>query len=153
MKLTIGAVACARRPVLDCAERLKKGFQRCDDPRPSRLGAALIRLVKKSIPPSYRYDRGGKLRLISSSFRFEGVLDRSFNQIRQAAASEVAVTIRLLETLATIAGVVERPERKEAIRRQGDMIKRAGDRFVAEKLDQKDNLERYRSLKRILDAD
>ena len=118
-----------------------------------RLGAALIRLAKKSIPPSYRYDQGGKLRLITSSFSFEGVLDRSFNQIRQAAASEVAVTIRLLETLATIAGVVERPERKEAIRRQGDMIKRAGDRFVAEKLDQKDILERYRSLKRILDAD
>jgi uncharacterized membrane protein len=63
----------------------------------------------------------------------------------------------LLSTVAgsmiTVAGVVERPERKEAIRRQGDMIKRAGDRLVEEKLDQKEILERYRSLKRILDAD
>ena len=118
-----------------------------------RLGAALIHLAQKSIPPSYRYDERGKLRLITSSFSFEGVLDRSFNQIRQAAVSDVAVTIRLLETLATIAGIVERPERKQAIRRQGDMIKRAGDRFISEKLDQKDVLERYRSLKQILDAD
>jgi uncharacterized membrane protein len=94
-----------------------------------RLGAALIRLAQKSVPPSYRYDERGKLRLITSSFSFEGVVDRSFNQIRQDAATDVAVTLRLLETLAAIAGVVERNERREAIRRQGEMIKRAGDRF------------------------
>jgi uncharacterized membrane protein len=115
-----------------------------------RLGAALIRLAQKSIPPSYRYDETGKLRLITSSFSFERVLDKAFDQIRQASASDVAVTIRLLETLATIAGVVERPERKQAIRRQADMIKRSGDRFVTEKLDQKDILQRYQSLKKIL---
>jgi len=117
-----------------------------------RLGAALIRLAQKSIPPSYRYDEGGKLRLITSSFSFEGVLDRSFNQIRQAAVSDVAIMLRLLETLSTIAGVVERAEQKEALLRQGEMIRRAGDRFVAEKLDQKDILQRYRSLKQILEA-
>jgi uncharacterized membrane protein len=117
-----------------------------------RLGAALIRLAQKSLPPSYRYDESGRLRLITTSFSFEGVLDRSFDQIRRAAAAEVAVTIRLLETLATIAGVVERPERKEAILRQGEMIKRAGDRSVSEKLDQKAILERHRSLKRILET-
>ena len=118
-----------------------------------RLGAALIRLAQKNIPPSYRYDETGTLRLITSSFSFEGVLDRSFDQIRQASVSDVAVTIRLLETLATIAGVVKRPERKEAIRRQADMIKRSGDRYVAEKLDQKDILQRYQSLKKILEND
>jgi uncharacterized membrane protein len=117
-----------------------------------RLGAALIRLAQKSIPPSYRYDRTGRLRLITSSFRFEGVLDKAFDQIRQESAANVAVTIRLLETLATIAGVVERPERKEAIRRQAEMIKRAGDRFITEKLDQKDIAQRYRSLKKTLEA-
>lgn len=95
-----------------------------------RLGAALIRLAQKSIPSSYRYDKTGKLRLITSSFSFEKVLDLSFDQIRQASVSDVAVTIRLLETLATIAGVVKLPERKEAIRRQADMIKRAGISFA-----------------------
>jgi len=95
-----------------------------------RLGAALIRLAQKSIPSSYRYDKTGKLRLITSSFSFEKVLDLSFDQIRQASVSDVAVTIRLLETMATIAGVVKLPERKEAIRRQADMIKRAGISFA-----------------------
>jgi uncharacterized membrane protein len=118
-----------------------------------RLCAALIRLAQKSLPPSYRYDENGKLRLITSSFSFEGVLDRSFDQIRRASAAEVAVTVRMLETLATIAGVVERPEHKEAIRRQGDMIKRAGGRVISEKLDQKAILERHQSLMRILDSE
>jgi uncharacterized membrane protein len=79
-----------------------------------RLGAALIRLAQKSLPPSYRYDENGRLRLITHSFSFNGVLDRSFDQIRRAAVAEVAVTVRLLETLAIIAGVVERTEQKEA---------------------------------------
>jgi uncharacterized membrane protein len=117
-----------------------------------RLGAALIRLAQKSLPPSYRYDENGRLRLITTSFSFEGVLDRSFDQIRRAAAADVAVILRLLETLSTIAGVVERAERKAAILRQGEMIRRAGERFVDEKLDQKDIQERYRSLKQVLDG-
>jgi hypothetical protein len=47
---------------------------------------------------------------------------------------------------------VERPERKEAIRRQGEMISRAGNRFISEKFDRKDILERYRSLEQVLDG-
>jgi len=115
-----------------------------------RLGAALIRLAEKSTPPSYRYDDHGALRLITTSFRFEDVLNRAFDQIRRSAVSSVDVSLRLLETLATIATVVTRPERKEAIRLQADMIRRAGDTFVPEKVDQKQIVDRYDSLKRIL---
>lgn len=119
---------------------------------PALMSIGVLIYFFHHVSPSCCYDETGKLRLITSSFSFEGVLDTAFDQIRQTAASNVSVTIRLLETLAAIAGVVGRPERKEAIRPQADMIKRAGDRFITEKLDHKDIMHRYRSLKKILDA-
>ena len=117
-----------------------------------RLGAALIHIAQKSIPSSYRYDAEGSLRLVIRSFTFEGILDAAFNQIRQSAAGNVAVSIRLLETASAVADFAETPTGREAIRRQADMIRSAGDRLVKEEHDREVLRERYEHVVRILEG-
>ncbi|MBN1838348.1 MAG: DUF2254 domain-containing protein, partial [Spirochaetales bacterium] len=117
-----------------------------------RLGAALIRTAQKSIPSSYRYDEAGRLRLVLRSFTFEGILDAAFNQIRQHAAGDVAVSIRLLETAGAVAGFATTPTAKLAIRRQADMIRSAGRRVIPEDGDRQELQQRYQHVVKILDG-
>jgi len=118
-----------------------------------RLGAALVHLAQKSIPSSYRYDEGGKLRLVLRSFTFEGILGAAFDQIRQNAAGNVPVSIRLLETASAVGDFATSRTAREAIRRQADMIRRAGDRLIAEKNDREELRQRYDHVVKILEGD
>jgi uncharacterized membrane protein len=115
-----------------------------------QLGAALIHLAAKSIPSGYRYDKGGKLRLITSSIDYQTVMDLAFHQIRQYAVSSVAVTIRLLETIAAVAGFVRTSSAREAILRHAEMIKRSSERTIAEEQDKQDVQDRYMSVLKAL---
>ncbi|MBN1834335.1 MAG: DUF2254 domain-containing protein [Spirochaetales bacterium] len=117
-----------------------------------RLGAALVHIAQKSIPSSYRYDEAGRLRLVLRSFTFEGFLDTAFNQIRQNAAGNVAVSIRLLETASAVAGFVTTRTARQAIRRQADMIRSVGQRLIAEDLDRRELQARYQHVVKILDG-
>jgi uncharacterized membrane protein len=67
-----------------------------------RLGSALAELAGRAMPPSFRYDEEGRLRLISKPLAFRGLVDASFDQVRQHGFSSVAVTIRLLEMIAAV---------------------------------------------------
>jgi len=118
-----------------------------------QLGAALITLAQKHIPPSYLYDLGGRLRLVTSPFTFANALDAAFHQIRQNSTPQVTVTLHLLETIAAIAGVVRNEDQRRAIRRHADMIRRASDRRIEEQLDREAVEERYRSLIAALETD
>jgi uncharacterized membrane protein len=111
-----------------------------------QLGAALIHLAEKSVPSGYRYDKKGKLRLITSSINYQTVMDLAFHQIRRYAVSSVAVTIRLLETIAAVAGFVRTSDAREAIMRHAEMIKRSSKRTIAEEQDRQDVQDRYVSV-------
>jgi uncharacterized membrane protein len=115
-----------------------------------QFSTALSTLAEQTIPSGYIYDESGNLRVISDSVTFKGLIDAAFNQIRQHAVSDVAVTIRLLEVIAIILARTKTSEQKEALVRQAKMIKRACDDAIPEANDRQDVAERYDLIMRIV---
>lgn len=89
-----------------------------------RLGAALARLAERRIPSAHRWDDAGRLRVIVYPWSFGALVDAAFNQIRQHARTSVAVSIALLDAIASIAAVVRRPADRAALLAHAEMIER-----------------------------
>lgn len=107
------------------------------------LGAVLCRLANRKMPSSHRYDGQNRLRVICKPFTFEGMVEAAFNMIRQNSGAIPAVSIHLLETIATVADQAHRKEDRKALLRQADMVIHGGkDRLSADN-DRKDLEERY----------
>ncbi|MEO6809902.1 MAG: DUF2254 domain-containing protein [Isosphaeraceae bacterium] len=117
-----------------------------------RLGAALCVLGAKEMPPDFRLDDDGRLRVVTDSSTASGIINASFHQIRQAARGDAAVTIRLLEAIAAIAGRTRDPDFLAALRRHADMIHRGSLEGLPEKSDREDADDRYRRALDALDA-
>ncbi|MEH2323665.1 MAG: DUF2254 domain-containing protein [Nostoc sp.] len=111
---------------------------RCID----QLSVALCRLTQGEFPSAYCYDDNDQLRLIADQVTFAGLVDDAFHQIRQYARQEVAVTIRLLEAIATIAEYTHNKNNHAALLRHANMIRR-GSQDLLEKLDREDVEFRY----------
>lgn len=116
-----------------------------------RLGEALAHLAERQIPSGYRYDDENKLRLISDTVTFEGLVETAFNQIRQYGRSSAAVTIRLLETIAVIAAHAGTRAERDALRQQARMIKQGSDEAIPEECDRQVVEEHYQIAMQILD--
>ncbi|MFO8174949.1 MAG: DUF2254 domain-containing protein [Longimicrobiales bacterium] len=114
------------------------------------LGSALCRLAQRDMPSPYRYDTQDQLRAIMPVFTFRDVADAAFNQIRQYGRSSTAVTIRLLETIAEIAGSVHRPEDRAALLRHARMIARGARDGLPEEEDRQEVEERFRYANQLL---
>jgi uncharacterized membrane protein len=114
-----------------------------------RLGSALCCLTARKFPSPYLYDDENRLRVISRSLKFSGVVEEAFNQIRQYGRSSVAVSIRLLEILKEILSLTRDPDQQHAILRQGDMIARASFESIFDENDRKDIEQRYRALREL----
>ncbi len=119
---------------------------RCVD----RLGSALCRLASRVTPSPYRHDQEQRLRVIAVPVGFPALVEAAFNQIRQAARSNAAVTIRLLETIAVIAGCVRRPEDRRALRVQTEIIARQARAALPEVVDRRCVEERLKAAQRVL---
>ena len=76
------------------------------------------------MPSPYRFDGQGRLRVVAAAFTFPEIVDAAFDQIRQSARSSATLAIRLLETIAVIAGAAHRPVDRAALRRHAEMIAR-----------------------------
>lgn len=68
-----------------------------------RLGDVMARLAVKEFPQPARKDEEGAIRVVAKSVTFRGLLDASFDQIRQYGKTSVSVTLRLLDALSGIA--------------------------------------------------
>jgi uncharacterized membrane protein len=95
------------------------------------LGVALARLARHGMPPRFGTDDQGRIRLVTDTPRFEGVVGAAFDPIRQAAARNLAVSLRLLETLRALSRHVRSAEQAEVLRRQAESVF-AGARAAAE---------------------
>jgi uncharacterized membrane protein len=115
-----------------------------------QLGNRLAELAERTIPAGYYYDRMGKLRIISDIVTFADVIDTAFNQIRQHSRNNVAVTIRLLESLAVIAARAHTIEQRNAIARQTHMVKQASEAAIPEAQDRQDINRRFELIMRLL---
>ena len=106
-----------------------------------RLGAAPCALAERDIPSRYRYDARGGLRVVTEAATIGEIVDASFNQIRQAARADAAVTLRLLETIAAVARHTRDPGFRAVLGRHADAVHRgsaeglkdSGDRHAADR--------------------
>lgn len=119
---------------------------RCID----RLGAGLSLLAQRNFPSPYRYDNNKNLRVIAEQVTFVGLVNTAFNQIRQYGKSDIAVTIRLLEAIATIARYTSTQKEREILLCHAEMIGRDSQQAISEELDKKDIQERYLKIKKEL---
>ena len=117
------------------------------------LGAVLCQLADRRMPPSHRYDEQHTLRVIAKPVSFEGIVDAAFNMIRQNSASIPAVSIHLLETIATIANQATRNGDRTALLRQADMIAEGCRRELVVEADRRDLEGRYTAAVNALDGD
>jgi uncharacterized membrane protein len=93
------------------------------------LGAIFVRLAKRRIATTSRLDHG-QLRVIAKRPSFESLLGEAFDQIRQNADGNVAVLLRLVHTLETLAGQTTNGRRTQSIRRQADLIAAVAERTI-----------------------
>ncbi|MCU0547315.1 MAG: DUF2254 domain-containing protein [Oscillatoriaceae cyanobacterium Prado104] len=112
---------------------------RCID----RLSAGLSRLAQRNFPSPDRYDCDRNLRVIAEGVTFEELVNSAFNQIRQYGRSDVAVTIRLLESLARIVPYTRNSQQRETLRRHAQMILNNSREQISQEGDRKDVQERY----------
>ncbi|MEJ7636779.1 MAG: DUF2254 family protein [Singulisphaera sp.] len=116
-----------------------------------RLGASLSRLAGRETPSAYRFDEGGRLRVVAEVTLMAGLVDAAFHQIRQAARTNAAVTLRLLETIALSS---LRPRRD--VPRVAPPTRRLGPRGQPGGLlgiDRREAAERYRAIFQELGSD
>lgn len=113
------------------------------------LSATMSYLAQAKFPSKYRYDEAGILRIIANTFDFDGLLDASFNQIRQYSGGSPAVIIRLMEALTTINEFASMKSQIKALTKHAEMVLRVGKETIKEKNDFDDLWERaVRILKR-----
>ncbi|MEO8410215.1 MAG: DUF2254 domain-containing protein [Propionivibrio sp.] len=108
-----------------------------------RLGSALHRIAGRTLPSGRRFDDEGVLRVLAMPITYAQLADAAFNQIRQFARSNVAVTLRLLETIAKVAPAAHRPEERTTLQRHADMIVRGARAGFAEEEDRRAAEQRY----------
>lgn len=109
------------------------------------LTATMSYLAQANFPSRYRFDDGGNLRIIADTLDFGGVLDASFNQIRQFSGGSAAVIIRLMEALITISKFT-RNEHKMLVIKHAEMVLQIGKRTITEEKDLQDLLERSQKI-------
>jgi uncharacterized membrane protein len=108
-----------------------------------RLGSAVSQLARRTIPSPRRLDDTGRLRLIVPTVDPAGIVDAAFNQIRQYARTNTAVTVCMLETITDIARLTRREDYLTALRRHADMLLRGARAHLGEPDDVRDAEDRH----------
>ena len=93
------------------------------------LTAILVRLATRRIAASHRLDQG-ELRVVARGPSFESLLAEAFDQIRQNAAGNVAIMLRMLNAMQTIASLTVNPSRRRAIRENVQWIADLAERTI-----------------------
>lgn len=120
------------------------------------LTAIMVCLAKRqSCPPLYFHK--SELRLVINQQRFEDYFDLAFNQIRQNAAGNVAVIIRLLNSIEILGKMnqnfqdeTERAERHQLLETKARLLFDLAERTISADTDRKSAVVRYRLLEETL---
>jgi len=116
-----------------------------------RLGDNIAFLINRQFPFNQHFDDESRLRLLVKTFTFEGVVEAAFNQIRQHGRRDVSVTIRLLETILSLAAQVNTEEQAKAINTQAQALYLACNENFNAKKDRDDIESLYRSITECID--
>jgi uncharacterized membrane protein len=107
------------------------------------LGAALSFLLSRRLPSPYRFDQEGRLRVLTKPFTYTGIFDATFNQLRQHARSNEAVSMRLLETIAMLAERQLPKDCRKALLRHAKLIYEDSRAHLPQHEDRDDLKDRY----------
>jgi uncharacterized membrane protein len=88
-----------------------------------KLNSVLCGLTERVFPSKQHFDQKGILRVVCKLLTFKDVATAAFEQIRQHANNNVAVTMRLLSSLHELIGFANTEEQKEFVIRQTKIIK------------------------------
>ena len=116
------------------------------------LTAILARLASRDTPSSRRYEEG-ELRVITIGPSFEGLLAEAFDQIRGSAKGNVAIMLRLLGALQTIAGLTAGSGRRRVLRDQARWIAELAERTLESAHDRARMNVRLARVREALEAD
>lgn len=112
------------------------------------LGDSIGFLSGRSEPSKSLNDEKGQVRVVTRPVAFGGVVDAAFNQIRQAARSNAAVTIRLLEVIGLLLQRGLSNDRRQVLLDHAEMIWRGAQDALPEESDRRDVDERYQLVQR-----
>ncbi|MGV3773812.1 MAG: DUF2254 domain-containing protein [Verrucomicrobiales bacterium] len=118
------------------------------------LGAGLAQVAKRRLPTGILRDAGGAVRVIYQPPLFDRVLDAAFHQLRQHGASNVAVVLRLLETLLVLRKTVIAESEHQAVLAHAEWIYRHSRKSWQAPVDKKLIRDRYlavKSAKRVIE--
>lgn len=110
------------------------------------LCGTLSYLTHVRFPSKYRLDEEGELRVITEPITYEGMLNASFNQIRQYASNSPSVIIRLMESLIIILSGVKQPKHREALIRHAKMVLNTAEQNFQDPNDLEDLKKRSRKI-------
>jgi len=102
------------------------------------LSAGLCVISDRILAEGVYRDRLGHVRLIEFDPRYDRMVNRAFDKMRQASRSMPAVAIRLMDSLAHIMEYTVGPDQRRVLLRQADMILRAAEEDIAEENDRED---------------
>ncbi len=111
------------------------------------IGSAVCHIARCGLPGRLHFDEAGRLRIVSPVTDFPGVLDTAFNQIRQNSRGDVAVTVRLLETLHACSRQMTTPAHRAALLAHGMMVFEQARAAITESHDLHDVHDRWRALR------
>ena len=94
------------------------------------LTAILARLATRRITASHWMDDQRELRVMARGPSFESLLNEAFDQIRQNAESNVAILLRMLGSLQTIAVLTSSPNRRWLLQQKVEEIAEAAERTI-----------------------
>ncbi len=99
-----------------------------------RLTSSIAKIMKRGTEKSVWRDKDGTVRLSAPVSTFEGIVDASFNQIRQNCAGKPAVMIHLVDDLGQLLRQAEEPHR-EALEKHVRLVLEVGRRTITEQYD------------------
>jgi len=116
------------------------------------LGSSICAVARRGLPGPLRFDRRGKLRIVTPVTTFAGVVDTAFNQIRQYGRGSVAVTVRLLEVIAICGRQVVNDDQRQSLLRHAKMVYEDSQEAVWQPRDRDDVRARWDLAGRVLDG-
>lgn len=116
------------------------------------LTAAAGRAMQGEAPPALLCDKEDTPRLWRDIVSFEGFIDCAFNEIRQAARDNVAVTLRLIESITRLGEFIRTDEHWQVLSTQANKIESSLETYFAESSDTDDLLQRLSELRKSLET-
>lgn len=86
------------------------------------LAEVLSHWTRRQPPRTSLWDANGRLRVIAYAEEFADTIDQAFNQLRQNSARQLAVMIRLLESIGRIANHVSTPSDRRCLAEHAKML-------------------------------